>query len=308
MIPIKESPGYIIAKEKGWKSLIKGGPGSGIRGHVTNRPQQSNAMQKLTPGTELPDYIKKLKIPSAWTNVTYNSNPDGALLVKGFDSKNRSVKIYSEKFKQQNADKKFSRINELMKKSERIAKENEANLKHNKTKESAAVMQLIMNTGIRPGSDKDTGAKVKAYGATTLEGRHVKIDNGEVRLDFVGKKGVNLSIPVTDKAIAISLLQRSKISGPNGKLFNVNEKQLINYSHSLDGGSFKTKDFRTLLGTKTAMEKVNEIKSPPKTLKEYKQMVKDIAITVAKKLGNTPTIALQSYINPTVFSKLQGAF
>ena len=38
MIPIQNSVGYIIAKERGWVSLItKGGPGSGIRGHVTAR-------------------------------------------------------------------------------------------------------------------------------------------------------------------------------------------------------------------------------------------------------------------------------
>jgi DNA topoisomerase IB len=31
--------------------------------------------------------------------------------------------------------------------------------------------------------------------------------------------------------------------------------------------------------------------------------VKAVAVAVAQKLGNTPAVALKSYINPTVFSK-----
>ena len=36
--------------------------------------------------------------------------------------------------------------------------------------------------------------------------------------------------------------------------------------------------------------------------KEYKKAVKFVATAVSKKLGNTPTIALQSYINPATFA------
>lgn len=62
-----------------------------------------------------------------------------------------------------------------------------------KISEPAKLAALIMSTGIRPGSESDTGAKVKAYGATTLEGRHVVTDSeGNTRLQFVGKKGVNI--------------------------------------------------------------------------------------------------------------------
>ena len=291
----------IDIKNFGLSVIFKGGVGSGIRGHRT-----------LRPGSKLPPHIANLKIPPAWTRVTYNPDPKGALLVRGFDSKGRSQSIYSAEFMKQHADAKFSRINELAKKFDSIAKENDKNMqsKNPEIREAASVMQLIMHTGIRPGSDTDTGAKVKAYGATTLEGRHLHIDkDNNVSLDFIGKKGIALSIPIIDKTIAISLLKRAKTSGTNGKLFNIDEKQLLDYTHSLDGRKFKTKDFRTFLGTKTAIDKVKEYGDKiPKTIKEYKQMVKDVAITVSKKLGNTPTIALQSYVNPVVFSKWQGGF
>ena len=109
-------------------------------------------------------------------------------------------------------------------------------------------------------------------------------------------------IPVQDYSTAQELLKRKSKVGDSGKLFNVNETDVLNFAHSLDGGGFKTKDFRTLLGTKTALKEV-AARDKPKTEKEYKRAVKEVAEIVSQKLGNTPTIALQSYIDPTVFSK-----
>jgi DNA topoisomerase IB len=75
---------------------------------------------------------------------------------------------------------------------------------------------------------------------------------------------------------------------------------LRDYSHTLDGGGFKPKDFRTLKGTETASQLVAQ-EPAPKTLKEYKAAVIGVAKKVAAKLGNTPVISLQSYIAPQVF-------
>ncbi len=41
----------------------------------------------------------------------------------------------------------------------------------------------------------------------------------------------------------------------------------------------------------------------PTSMAEYKKRVMDVARQVSKKLGNTATIALQSYISPAVFSE-----
>jgi DNA topoisomerase-1 len=94
------------------------------------------------------------------------------------------------------------------------------------------------------------------------------------------------------------------MAGGSGKLFDVDQKQLLDYTKTLDGGGFKTKDFRTALGTKTAMEEMVNFPTP-KTDKEYRKAVMGVAKIVSEKLGNTPVIALQSYIAPAVFSKWQ---
>ncbi len=265
-----------------------------------------NGVRLTVGGNELPGHIQALKIPPAWTGVTYSPDPDAALLATGYDSTGRRQSIYAKKFSATRAAAKFARVNELDQKFNEIHQQNElARVSSNpKTAAAADVAKLIMNTGIRPGSETDTGAKVKAYGATTLLGKHVELNGDATNLKFIGKKGVPLNIPVADAETAAMLRQRKAVSGDENPLFPVNETDLLNHVHSFDGGGFITKDFRTLLGTRTAMKEV-EAMPVPKTPAEYKKAVMNVAKVVSSKLGNTPSIALDAYINPTVFSKWQ---
>lgn len=294
--------------EKGGEFVKKGsgGGGSSSSSKMTPVKVDKKGTRTSADGKALPPHIAAAKIPPAWTDVTYSSDPKAELLVKGKDSKGRVQYVYSEAHWTKMAEKKFARIDELGKKFDSIQKENEAKLKKTKSEE-CLVLKLIMQTGIRPGSDEDTQAKVKAYGATTLQGRHVKVSKDGVVLNFIGKKGIENNIPVTDRELAKELAERSKKAGADGNLFNTSGDSLLKYSSGLDGGGFKTKDFRTLLGTRSAMEEVKK-GDPPSNEKEYKKRVKEVAKVVAGRLGNTWVVALQSYIAPAVFAEWKGAF
>ena len=250
-----------------------------------------------------PEHIKTLKLPPAWTDVHVSNDPDADLLAIGKDSKGRKQYVYAKRFADTNSAVKFDRIKELDSKMGEIRKQNDRALSSNdpSVREHAEVASLIMNMGLRPGGDEDTGAKVKAYGATTLEGRHVVSENGALRLRFVGKKGVAIDLPV-EGDIAKKLLARTRQVGPNDKLFpNVTATSLLDYVHGFDGGGFKSKDFRTLLATSTAHALVANAE-PPKDAADYKKKVREVAKVVSSKLGNTPTVALQSYISPLAFA------
>lgn len=256
-----------------------------------------------------PEHIKALKLPPKWTDVRISPDADADLQAIGKDAKGRSQYVYSQKFKDSMAAAKFGRIRAMMQEFPRMKSQVEKDrASDDEHKTAADCMALVMQTGIRPGSENDTGAEKKAYGATTLEGRHVKIEDGNVTLSFVGKKGVDLEIPIKDQSLADMLIERKKAAGDSGQLFDgLNEQSLRDYAHTLDGGHFKTKDFRTHLGTTTALKLVEQ-GEPPTSEKEYKKRVKDIATKVSKMLGNTPAVALQSYIDPTVFSGWRAAY
>jgi DNA topoisomerase-1 len=270
-------------------------------------PVEKSASGKFTlpGGGKLPAHIAKLRIPPAWTGVRYNPDPRGALLVSGRDTKDRRVALYAERFAKSQAALKFKRIQQLEPKFDRIIEKNTQAMRSRdpQKREAAAVLGLIMHTGIRPGSEQDTGAEQQAYGATTLEGRHVVSDkDGNVTLKFVGKKGVELAIPVSDPAIAADLKRRAKANGTDGQLFpEANARQLLSHVKSLAGQNFKTKDFRTLIGTKLAIAEIQK-QTVPKSPTAYKKAALAVARKVAEALGNTPAIALKSYIAPHVFA------
>ena len=258
-------------------------------------------------GGTLPEHIAKLKIPPGWSDVQYSDNPDANLLAMGRDSKGRTVAVYSKAFAAKQAEAKYARIHELNAKFEDIRRQNDAARKDPATREAADCLDLIMQTGIRPGGEGDTGAEKQAYGATTLQGRHVRVTpTGKVSLQFVGKKGVDLNIPIDNPALAKALIRRKEKAGRTGKLFDTTAGKLLAHTHSLDGGGFKTKDFRTFLGTSTAAKMV-AAGTAPTDAKSYKRAVMEVAKAVSAKLGNTPTIALQSYINPVVFAGWRAA-
>lgn len=272
-------------------------------------PKAANMTPAPANRESWPEHVKALKVPPAWTDLKINPDPEGDLLVTGKDKIGRRTAIYSDKFVKGQAAKKFARVDELNQKFATIVAENKKRgasgdpLAH----EHSEIMDLVMQMGIRPGSESDRGGKSKAYGATTLEGRHVVETAGGVYLRFIGKKGVRLSLKVPDAALAEQLKARAAKAGRDGQLFpGVSEGSLLEYVHTFDGGGFTTKDFRTLLGTRTAIAEIAK-RATPANEKEYKKAAREVAKVVSAKLGNTPVIALQSYINPAVFSDWRAA-
>lgn len=261
-----------------------------------------NGKRAQANGDPLPAHIEALKLPPAWTDVRWNSNPDADLLAIGRDAKGRDQYVYSKAFQETKAAEKFARVKALNQKFAKVLAQIDKDREDPAKREAADCLKLVLATGIRPGSDVDTQASTKAFGATTLEARHIQEEGGKVTLSFIGKKGVQLNIPVEDKETAKMLLARKrKLKGNHARLFDVNSDRLLAYSKTLDGGAFKPKDFRTHLGTQLAIKAVKRFPKPASE-REYKKAVKAVAERVAKALGNTPTVALQSYISPAVFA------
>lgn len=152
------------------------------------------------------------------------------------------------------------------------------------------------------GDVQDSDYWIKSFGATTLEARHVVEAPDGVRLQFVGKEGVWHDHLVKDKRLAAMLVERKKAAKDDcGRLFKTTETKLNKFIGELDGGLFTAKDFRTKRANEIA---INEVKNRPKpaTMKEYKAAVLEVGKAASHVLGNDPTMALASYVNPAVFS------
>jgi DNA topoisomerase I len=277
----------------------------------------------MESGEDVPEHVRTT--PPQWRHAHIHPDPNAPYVATGLDEKGRAQSNQSESEKAKNAEAKFQRNNELMRKQDAIFAENDRNMTAPETAEVASLAKLIIETGIRPGSSDGTGGEVKSYGASTLEGRHVVEKGGKVFLKFVGKHGVDITRQIEDGETARMILERANKAGRNGKLLSASYSQLLDYVHTLDGGKFKPKDFRTLVATKTAKAEIDRLNMSPeereslaataelmldkaKVPKEEKGRAAIIVVVAKKaseKLGNTWKVALQSYINPVVWRGLK---
>lgn len=258
--------------------------------------------------SEWPDHIRKLAIPPAWTKVTYNPDPKGGTWVVGRDAGERRQSLRNPETAKQSKQDSYLRLKKLAPKMPGIIKTNDKNLDSNdaRLREHAEVLNLIMQTGLRPGSERNTGAKEQAYGATTLQGRHIKYENGKTYLEFVGKEAVKQKQEVKDQKVARLLRERAKRAGENGKIFPlINDNSLRRYSQKISNNLANPKDFRTMLGTNEAWIQVKNM-SAPSTKSAMKKAKQQIAVYVSKILGNTPAMAINSYIDPHVWAEWEG--
>jgi DNA topoisomerase-1 len=163
--------------------------------------------------------------------------------------------------------------------------------------DAAACLRLIQRTGIRVGSDAETGAKVKAYGASTLRREHVIIDGDTVRLDFIAKKGVRYQHEITDAGLARDLERR--LAGTSDRLFQTTDARVRDYLHAIDGG-YKVHDLRTWNARDAALSAIEGM-PVPQTAAERAKAVRSVGKIVGAHLNDTPKVVLKSYIDPEVF-------
>jgi DNA topoisomerase IB len=242
------------------------------------------------------------KIPPGWTDVMVADDPKAPVQVVGRDSKGRRQRIQSVEFSEQGAAAKFARVRAL---ETRIGDVDAALNGQALRSDTAAVAMLIRKMGLRPGSVKDTKGSVKAYGATTLERRHVKVRGNVVSLDFIGKEGVRNQLELEDSDLAKVLKRR--ILGKEGheRLWDVNDKRLNAWFKTNAGGA-TAKDFRTRLATAEARGFLDDL-DPPQDDKQARLQQLRAGDHVAKILGNNRNQALASYIDPSVFETTQAS-
>ena len=249
--------------------------------------------------------LRALRVPPAWTSIKLSEDPQAPLQVVGKDEKGRSQYLYSAAHSEKAAAEKFARLKAFNAAAGKISTRAQQVMTDTKLpqkqRDAAAVVKLISETGFRVGSDADTGADVKAHGASTLTGDHVKVKGNEIQFSFVGKKSVNITKTLDHPELARYISDAKKRNG-NGPLFDVTDANVRDWMHANGGADFKVKDFRTWNGTNVALKTIAGLK-PPTSAAEYKKFRNEVGKATAAHLGNTPTVALASYIDPAVFAK-----
>lgn len=131
-----------------------------------------------------------------------------------------------------------------------------------------------------------------------------------VSLRFRGKSGKMQHLEIDDAELAevVLLLSAGRPASPllayerGRRRVPLHPKDVNAYVRTMTGGAVTAKDFRTLRGTILAADALARI--GPASTKTDRKRAEVLAVkAAAEALGNTPTVAKSSYIDPRVFAR-----
>ena len=279
------------------------------------RRRAGDEFEYVTPSGERVDdeatlaRIRALAIPPAWENVWICPLADGHVQATGRDAKGRKQYRYHARFRAVRDETKYSRMLSFATALPKIRRGIEAHLALQglpREKVLATIVRLLEVTCIRVGNE-EYARKNRSYGLTTLRNRHVDVSGSSVRFRFRGKSGKAHAIRVKDRRLARIVARCSELSGQElfqyvddeGVTRTVESSDVNAYIKEISGSDFTAKDFRTWVGTVSAVRALREVAPVESPGDVNKQLVAAVKL-VAERLGNTAAVCRRAYIHPAV--------
>lgn len=259
-------------------------------------------------------WFKSLVIPPAWTAVEIDAKKNAKILVTGRDDKDRKQYIYNPKFREKQDQEKFDRIVKfaaMLEHMRRVTGQHLRKRKLSKDKVLACMVRLLEVAYFRPGSDRYSKEN-HSYGLTTMRSKHLNIEGDGLVFQYIGKSGKEQERHIVDKKLAKIVQEIDELPGyeifkfidEQGIKQDVKSEHLNTYIREVMGEEFSAKDFRTWAGTVIAAIALDEIGyTEPKDQKTLDKNIRDAVIKVSERLGNTPSVARSSYIDPRVINE-----
>ena len=266
-------------------------------------------------GARLPaeevERIRSLAIPPAWENVWICPHPRGHIQAVGTDTAGRRQYLYHPDWRVKRDQMKFDRVlaaaSHLPAARRRVLTDL-ALADMPRERAAATAVRLLDHGYFRIGSDAYTDAN-GSFGLTTLERQHVRRRGDVIVFTFVGKSGIEHRIEIDDELAmaAIDRLRRPKSASKRLLAYQQQRRwsdldaATVNaYLAELLHGEMTAKDFRTWHATVLAALALATTDEKGDTKASRRRAVKAAVEEGAGYLGNTPTIAKSSYIDPRV--------
>lgn len=257
------------------------------------------------------DRIRALVIPPAWRDVWVSPHPNGHLQAVGTDDAGRRQYLYHPQWRERRDAAKFDRMllfgAALTRRREGVLRDlGQEGMPVDRA--CAAAVRLLDLGYFRIGNDVYADAH-GSFGLTTLERRHVRRRGEGLVFRFTGKSGVEHLVEIDDGSVveAIELMRRRR--GEDLRLLAYKEQRswrsllpmLVNdYIRETTGVEASAKDFRTWHATVLAAAALAGSDEHGESQASRRRAVSGAMKEVAVFLGNTPTVARTSYVDPRV--------
>jgi len=264
---------------------------------------------------EVIERIRALVIPPAWKDVWISPHPNGHIQAIGTDEAGRRQYLYHDEWRTTQDADKHDRVRLLANRLPefREAVDRDLCAKGLGRERVLAVALRMLDHGVFRTGNTRYSEEYGSRGAATLLRRDVQVRKGRLVFDFIAKGGVRRTLELKDDklAVAVSALKRSRHDNPRLMVYRDKrgwheiDAALINARfQEIVGDQYTVKDLRTWTATVHAAVELAEA-DPPETKKAAKTAVKEMLNEVAEHLGNTPTVARSSYVDPRVIEQYE---
>lgn len=260
--------------------------------------------------------IRALAIPPAWRQVWICDDPFGHIQATGFDEAGRKQYLYHERWQLRAAQRKFESMREFAATLPKLRRAVAGDLGREgmpRERALACAVRLLDRGFFRIGGEEYAETN-ESYGVATVLREHVSVEGEEVVFDFPAKSGQRRVQSIRDPEVraAIAVMRRRR-SGPedllvfrdeNGAWRDVRSEDVNAYLREKAGEAFSAKDFRTWHGTVlAAIELAGE--GAPASRGAQERAIRTAIGRVAERLGNTPAVCRDSYIDPRVLDRFR---
>lgn len=270
--------------------------------------------------TETLQRIKDLAIPPAWEQVWICPHPNGHLQAVGTDAAGRKQYLYHEAWRVRRDAEKFDRMlgfaRALPAARRTLAEHLTATDQLTRDRVLACAVRLLDHGFFRVGTES-YAEENETYGLATIRKEHVCVLDGAVEFDYPAKGGKRRIQSIVDGDVleVVSRLKRRRSGGPellacrkDQAWRDISSADINEFVKQLVGDDYTAKDFRTWNATVLAAVAVAVSGGAATTKTARKRAVVRAVKEVAHYLGNTPTVARNSYIDPRIFDRYESGW
>lgn len=263
--------------------------------------------------------IKALVIPPAWRDVWISADPKGHIQAVGTDAAGRRQYRYHDDWRTARDREKHDRVLDLGRRMAHVREQGSLRLAGRGLSEERVLAGAVrmLDIGVfRAGGDEyapDDDDEDGTFGLATLRREHVRLRRGAVEFRYLAKGGIERLLKLPDPPVhrLVGGLLRRRGGGEDLLVYrtgrrtwhDVRAEDLNRAVKELAGEQHTAKDLRTWNATVLAAVTLAAAVADdgvPGTVRGRKRLVTAAIKDVAEHLGNTPTVARASYVDPRV--------
>ncbi|KXK61506.1 DNA topoisomerase [Micromonospora rosaria] len=255
--------------------------------------------------------LRELVVPPAWRDVWISPYPNGHIQATGIDAAGRKQYLYHPEWRRRQDEAKFDHVLEVARRlpdlRDRVARDLDGR-GLGRERVLATVARLLDMGTFRIGSTQYAAGDDPTFGVATLRPEHARSRRGCVVLEFPAKGGVEQVRRIDDPQLCRVLVDLRRRRRAAEQLFgywdgrtwrDVRSDEVNGYLRVASGGEMTAKDFRTWHATVLAATALATA-DRPRSATARRRAVAAVMREVADLLGNTPTVARTSYVDPRI--------